>query len=634
MIIENAKVFSWPGGGSGSGGGGVTSFKYDGTIVEVYYSDSIPGNNVPLPVTLVQIGGQEKTQYLATSQDVINTTVAVSDMSAKLPSTLGQKTADQSLSVVHASDAPVIAGYLEDTTVKSVRINTSVPSASTPFPTKMLGSNGITAEVTSSGFVQTNLPANNDATNSSITPLGANAVFTGAAFAVYDYATLSIFVTTDQASATNGLQVQFSADGTNWDHTPHAYTVAIGNLSYNIPVEGRYARVVYTNGPVAQGVFRLASTWRKQYVPPSMYTIEQSIYDTTLATPTKSVIFGKTTGGGGGYVPAKVNPSGALTVDATVTSSVLPTGAATETTLNSIYGLENATTASTVLISGIAFVVDTLNRGSLTFTTSGSWTGSVSILGSDDNVNFANINAYDLNAKDAVSSFTGNLTASINCAGFRYIKFFGSFTGSVTLNYVLSRVVSGTVITSSLPTGNNKIGNVDLINGIPAGTNNIGSVNVAALPATAANNSADGSVTGGLSGTKSSLAGAVYNSTAPTLTTGQQVALQVDSSGNLKTTAAITIPSNANGSYAEVTNLTTTAQTFTVPVNAVGFILEALSDNTANIRYKIGAAATTTSGMRMEPGRDSGYVPCAANISVIAESGSDQVVTVQWVLTA
>lgn len=90
-------------------------------------------------------------------------------------------------------------------------------------------------------------------------------------------------------------------------------------------------------------------------------------------------------------------------------------------------------------------------------------------------------------------------------------------------------------------------------------------------------------------------------------------------------------PVNATGTYADITNLTNSAQTFTAPAGAVGFILEALSDNTANVRWKVGAAATTSSGMRLEPGRDSGFVPLAANISVICEtSATNQVVTVEW----
>ena len=56
---------------------------------------------------------------------------------------------------------------------------------------------------------------------------------------------------------------------------------------------------------------------------------------------------------------------------------------------------------------------------------------------------------------------------------------------------------------------------------------------------------ADGSVTGGTAGTKSLLAGGIYNTTLPTLTNGQQAGLQVDSSGRLlvdiSTASAITV---------------------------------------------------------------------------------------------
>lgn len=93
-------------------------------------------------------------------------------------------------------------------------------------------------------------------------------------------------------------------------------------------------------------------------------------------------------------------------------------------------------------------------------------------------------------------------------------------------------------------------------------------------------------------------------------------------------------PVNPSGSYAEKTNLTNSAQTFTAPANAVGFLLEADDANTANVRWKQGAAATTSSGMKLQPGRDSGYIPCAADISVIGDTAAtNQIVTVQWVLS-
>jgi hypothetical protein len=166
-----------------------------------------------------------------------------------------------------------------------------------------------------------NLPAVVDATNSSTTPLGANGVFTGASFDAKDFATLSISVTSDRPSAVNGISVQYSQNGTNWDHI-HAYTYVSGGLSYNLPLEMRYIRIVYTNGAVAQTSFRLQSVMRRTEVPPSVYTLEQGLNDYTVASPTKSVIYGKTTGGGGGYVAVKVNPSGALNTDVSGSVSV------------------------------------------------------------------------------------------------------------------------------------------------------------------------------------------------------------------------------------------------------------------------------------------------------------------------
>ena len=89
-------------------------------------------------------------------------------------------------------------------------------------------------------------------------------------------------------------------------------------------------------------------------------------------------------------------------------------------------------------------------------------------------------------------------------------------------------------------------------------------------------------------------------------------------------------PVNTTGTYAEIVNLTTVAQTFTAPANAVGFLIETDSTNTVNVRMKVGAVATVSSGVQLQPGR-SEYLPLGANISVITESGSAQKVYVQWV---
>ena len=87
---------------------------------------------------------------------------------------------------------------------------------------------------------------------------------------------------------------------------------------------------------------------------------------------------------------------------------------------------------------------------------------------------------------------------------------------------------------------------------------------------------------------------------------------------------------NANGTFVINSGLTTVAATEAPPATAVGFVLEASSSNGANLRWAIGATATTSSGMRLEPGRDSGFVPLSANISIISESGTNEY-ELQWV---
>lgn len=93
--------------------------------------------------------------------------------------------------------------------------------------------------------------------NSSTTPLAANATFTGTAEDVTIFKSVVVSVYTDVSSANNGLSVQFSSDGTNWDFT-HNTTITGGiPFSQTYQVLTRYFRLVYTNGASPQTVFRL-----------------------------------------------------------------------------------------------------------------------------------------------------------------------------------------------------------------------------------------------------------------------------------------------------------------------------------------------------------------------------------------
>lgn len=100
------------------------------------------------------------------------------------------------------------------------------------------------------------------------------------------------------------------------------------------------------------------------------------------------------------------------------------------------------------------------------------------------------------------------------------------------------------------------------------------------------------------------------------------------------TGGAVPSPTNTNGSIVNQALTGTTAHSSAPPANAVGFIFEAPSTNSDNVRWCVGGTASTTVGMLSEPGRDSGFIPCAATISVCAvASTTANAYSIQWVLS-
>ena len=89
-----------------------------------------------------------------------------------------------------------------------------------------------------------------------------------------------------------------------------------------------------------------------------------------------------------------------------------------------------------------------------------------------------------------------------------------------------------------------------------------------------------------------------------------------------------------NGTYSTVGDAGIsggTPTTESAPANAIGFILEADDANTTNLRWTIGTAVpSATSGMKLQPGRDTGYVPCGHDIKILVESGTCKY-GLQWV---
>jgi len=101
--------------------------------------------------------------------------------------------------------------------------------------------------------------------NVSTAALAANAVYTGTGEDVTEFADVRVAVFADQASAVDGLQIQQSSNGTNWD-VSDAYTIpAAAGRVFSVAVSARFMRIVYTNGATAQAAFRLQIKLHKSY---------------------------------------------------------------------------------------------------------------------------------------------------------------------------------------------------------------------------------------------------------------------------------------------------------------------------------------------------------------------------------
>lgn len=158
-------------------------------------------------------------------------------------------------------------------------------------------SDGDFVKVDAEGHMYTALPGEVDATNSTDTPLAGGGVFTGASKEVLDYAVVTVHTYSDVASAVDGLRVQWSTDGTNWDSEDVFSVAAATGKTFSFQAAARYMRVVYTNGATLQTAFRLQTILKHGNSVTSTHRIQDSISTDDDAVLTKSVITGRSPSG-------------------------------------------------------------------------------------------------------------------------------------------------------------------------------------------------------------------------------------------------------------------------------------------------------------------------------------------------
>lgn len=101
------------------------------------------------------------------------------------------------------------------------------------------------------------------AANSTAANLGVSGVFTGTSEDISEYSTIMVTIFADQASAVDGLQMQQSSNGTNWDLSDTFSIPALTGKTFSSGVQARFFRLVYSNGAVATTALRVQTIFSK-----------------------------------------------------------------------------------------------------------------------------------------------------------------------------------------------------------------------------------------------------------------------------------------------------------------------------------------------------------------------------------
>lgn len=137
---------------------------------------------------------------------------------------------------------------------------------------------------------------------STSTPLTANAVYTSSFDVGYDdMSCVVITVISDVASATGGLSIQWSNNGSQWDITDNYSIPANVGKVFTSGIVAPYFRVVYTNGAVAQGTFRLYIAFHGLPILPTSSPVGDTVTADNDVTLTKAILAARLGGVGGVY---------------------------------------------------------------------------------------------------------------------------------------------------------------------------------------------------------------------------------------------------------------------------------------------------------------------------------------------
>lgn len=163
-------------------------------------------------------------------------------------------------------------------------------------------------------FIETKNNGMISAGNTTTVPLGSSDVFTGTGEDVLNYSSIILSVTSNVASKTDGLEIQFSPDNVNW-HTTDTYTIAANACKiYALQTAAQYYRVKYTNGGTAQSSFNLCSILKKNGGVDRSHRVADDLSGQDDADLVKAILAAERPGNAGVYTNIQATNGGNLKV--------------------------------------------------------------------------------------------------------------------------------------------------------------------------------------------------------------------------------------------------------------------------------------------------------------------------------
>jgi len=257
---------------------------------------------------------------------VVNTG-AVSVSSSALPAgaateatlaSIDGKTTVVNTGAVSVSSSALPAGAATEATLASLDGKTTVVNTgAVSVSSSALPAGAATAAKQLSGVASTG--------NSTVSTLGGGGVFTGTFEDVTQWSVFVVSIFVDQASATNGLQFQWSGNGSDVDRTESS-SVPIGGRAFNLAQRGKFFRIVYTNGATPQTAFRLNTSYHPD--GPGFITkpLSNTTTDDNFVQSVEAVQTGRLTNGNFAKIGAVYDSASGTSMTA-VYASVSGTGA-------------------------------------------------------------------------------------------------------------------------------------------------------------------------------------------------------------------------------------------------------------------------------------------------------------------